>query len=115
MAKSAGLAALAAFGETKIGERTAVGIRVSRKQQKDVTLFFDKETHLLLKGETRSKEGDNGQEVGYEFFCSEHKEFDGVKHFTKLTFKRDGVEFLAIELSELTPKTKVDDAVFAKP
>src|SRR5262245_23081717 len=39
---------LAPLGEVKVGKQDAVGIRVSHKGHRDINLFFDKKTHLLL-------------------------------------------------------------------
>ena len=42
-------------GEDKVGETPAQVVRVSHKDRRDVNLFFDKKTHLLLKTEARSQ------------------------------------------------------------
>ncbi|MCI0376034.1 MAG: hypothetical protein L0215_00355, partial [Gemmataceae bacterium] len=42
---------LATLGEVKVGEQSAVGVRVSRKGHRDVNLYFDKVKGHLLKSE----------------------------------------------------------------
>jgi hypothetical protein len=107
---------LKTLGETKIEGTDAVGILVTRKDQRDVSLYFDKKTSLLIKSESRGKDTDNGnKEFTGETFYSDYKEFDGVKHAMKLKQKRDGKEFLEMEMTEVTPQDKIDAATFAKP
>ena len=79
----------------------------------DVTLFFDKQTSLLVKCETRLTDPNN-KEITVEFSYSDFKDVDGVKHPMKIKFKAEGGEF-GIEISEIQPKDKVDDSEFAKP
>src|SRR5260370_18135650 len=47
---------LAALGESKVEGRDAVGVRVSRKGHRDVSLFFDKGNGLLAKTRTPVKD-----------------------------------------------------------
>src|SRR5438067_511056 len=44
---------LTALGEIKVDDRPAVGVRVSAKDRRDVNLYFDKDTNLLVKSEMR--------------------------------------------------------------
>jgi outer membrane lipoprotein-sorting protein len=106
----------AALGEVKVGDKPAVGVRVSHKGHRDVNLFFDKESGLLLKSETVIKdEMDGGKEKTQETLYGNYKEFGGVKHPTKVTINRDGSKYITLEISELEPKDKIDDKVFEKP
>ncbi|MBY0522301.1 MAG: hypothetical protein K2R98_02835 [Gemmataceae bacterium] len=105
------------LGEVKVGDIEAVGVQVSHKDRRDVSLFFDKKTGLLVKSETRSKDvqGGNGQEFTAETIYSGHKEFNGTKHATKHILKRDGKDFGTAEVTEYTSADKLDDSTFAKP
>ncbi|HXG10130.1 MAG TPA: hypothetical protein VNK04_10105 [Gemmataceae bacterium] len=106
---------LAPLGETKIGDRPAVGVKASHKDRRDVNLYFDKETGLLLKSETRVRDVLTGQEVGQETFYSDYKEVGGLKHPMKIIIRRDDRPFLEIQWSDFQPHDKLDDGVFAKP
>src|SRR5262249_20461113 len=106
---------LAPLGEEKVGDRTAVGVKVSHKGHKDVSLYFDKENGLLLKMQRRAYDAMNMQEVDQENVFSDYKDIDGVKRFTKLKAKRDGKDFLDTEITEYKGLEKLDDNVFAKP
>jgi hypothetical protein len=105
---------LSPVGEVKIDKTEAVGIKVSHKGHRDINLFFDKKTHLLLKSETRVKD-DSGKEVTQEVLYSDYKDFDGIKRAVKLTINRDGDKFLEGEMSEFKLVEKFDDSQFAKP
>jgi hypothetical protein len=106
---------LSPLGELKINDRTAVGIKVAHEGGPDIDLFFDKETMLPLRTELRVKEGKDGQEVLHSFSYGDYKEVDGVKHFTKLTFRRDDKVLIEMELSDIKLQEKLDDGVFDKP
>jgi hypothetical protein len=106
---------LAPLGEVKVGDRPAVGVKVSHKGQKDINLYFDKEKGLLLKTQRRVKDMMTGQELDQETLFSNYKEVDGVQHPMKQTIKRDGNDFLTIEISEYKSHDKLDDKLFSKP
>jgi hypothetical protein len=105
-----------ATGETKIDDRPALGVTVSQAGQRDVALFFDKETGLLTKGEIIVKSREHGNmEVKQETVYSAYKEVEGLKTPTKLSIKRDGKLFVEGERSDIKFPEKLDDAVFGKP
>ena len=108
---------LSSLGELKIGERLAVGIKVAEKDRPDLDLFFDKDTCLPLRIEVRIKEPAplGGMEMTHAVYFEDYKDFDGLKHFTKLTLKRDDKSLIELELSEVKRQPKLDDSVFAKP
>lgn len=107
---------LSPLGELKIGDRDAVGVRVIHKDHRDVGLYFDKKIGLPIKSEVRVTEMLGGdQEVVYEFYYSNYKDFDDLKQFSKVTFKRDGKRFIESELTELKTQEKLDASLFEKP
>jgi hypothetical protein len=105
---------LSPLGELKVDTTDAIGVRIIEKDRADVSVFFDKKTHLPIKIEVRAAEMEGGAEVNYEVFLSDFKDFDGIKHPTKLVLKRDGKTFLESEISDVKPQD-VDDATFDKP
>lgn len=108
---------LSTVGESKVGDKVAVGILVKRKGYRDVSLFFDKKTHLLLKSETRVKDlqGGGDAELTQEAFYDAYKKVGDLQVAHKLTIKRDGKAFLESEMTEYKPEEKLDDGLFAKP
>jgi cell division protein ZapA (FtsZ GTPase activity inhibitor) len=70
---------LSSLGEVKVNDRPALGIRVASKGHRDVNLYFDKDSSLLLKTEMRVKDEMSGQEVNQESYYSDYKEVNGLK------------------------------------
>jgi hypothetical protein len=106
---------LAAAGEQLVNDKAAVGVRVSAKGRRDVTLYFDKATHLLVRYETVVKDEGSGREVTEETFQSEYKDVQGTKQATKFVTKRDGKLFLEGESTEHSLSESLGDGVFVKP
>jgi hypothetical protein len=107
---------LAPLGDNKVGDRPVVGIKVSHKGHRDVNLFFDKDTHLLLKAEAQIKDVmAGGQEMMQETIYSNYKDSEGIKVPTKLLIKRDGKDFVDGEATEFKAHEKLDDSIFVKP
>lgn len=105
----------ATVGEVKIEGKEAVGVKVSSKGHRDIDLYFDKTSGLLIKTETRVKDEGSGQEVSEESFLSEYKAVQGVQHAMKFTVKRNGKLFLEGETTEVTMSDKFPADTFAKP
>ena len=105
----------ATTGEIKVENRPALGVKVSSKGHRDVDLYFDKETGLLVKTETIVKDDTTGQEVTEESFPGEYKEVQGTKQAMKFLTKRDGKKFLEGEITSIELFEKPDASLFAKP
>lgn len=105
---------LATVGEIRVEDKPALGVRVSHAGRRDVNLFFDKATHLLVKSEARVKDEETGKEMTEETFMSG---YDGknVQSALKLKINRDGKLYLEAELSDVKLEDKLDDSVFARP
>src|SRR5262249_23093088 len=102
------------LGDAMVEDAPALGIRVSCEGHKDVNLYFDKGTFLLLKSEMRVKDND-GKEVNREFINSHFKEIGGLKEPTRFVIKKDGRLFMEIEVEDISRVEKLDDSIFAKP
>jgi hypothetical protein len=109
--------ALSPLGETKVGDKEAVGVLVKHKDRRDVSLFFDKKTHMLLKAETRVKDvqGGGDNELTQETLYEDFKKVDGIQVPHKLTIKRDGKLYVEAETTDYKVQDKLDDSLFAKP
>jgi hypothetical protein len=101
--------------ETKISDKPAVGVRVSRKGRRDIDLFFDKDTGLRTASRYKVIDDLSGLEADEENLYADYKEFDGVKHPMKLTIKRNGKTFLETQVTDFKPADKLDDMLFAEP
>jgi hypothetical protein len=106
---------LATIGETKVNDKPAVGVKVSFKGRRDVDLYFDKQTGLLVKSETRVRDEESGQEVNEETIYGDYKDVQGTKQAMKFTIKRDGKPFMEAEASGYELSEKLPDSTFDKP
>jgi hypothetical protein len=100
--------------EEKVGDKPAVGLKVTGPDGKDFHLYFDKESGLPVRtvGEVV---GFDGQPYKQDTTYSQHKDFDGFKRATKISAKRDGEKFVEIEITEFKVLDKVDPETFSQP
>jgi len=106
---------LSLFGEAKVDEKPAVGVRVTAKSKKEMTLFFDKKTGLLVKIEHRTTSPNGGGEVAEErIILSYQKDKNGIPVPKKVLVKQDGKTFIEAESSEFEFLEKIDDSEFKK-
>lgn len=100
--------------EAKVNDKPVAGLRVTAKGRKDLRMFFDKETGLLVK--TEHKLDDKaGKEVRQEEFYSDFRELGGFRRPVKVTAFRDGKKVMEADLTEVKYYERIDDAEFAKP
>jgi hypothetical protein len=106
---------LSASGEEKIEGKPALGVLVSHKGTPDVMLYFDKESHLIVKQQTQIWDEFTDKDVNQEVFFSDYKDKDGTKIFAKMVIKRDGKIFVEEEFSDQKVTDKLDAKLFEKP
>jgi hypothetical protein len=102
-------------GESKVGTKTAVGVRVSRKGYRDVNLYFDKDNGLLRKSETRGKDPMSGEEFTEVKLYDNYKKVNGLMVAHKVDATRNGKPHAETDLTEVTFSEKLPEATFAKP
>jgi len=105
------------LGELKVKDKDAVGVQVTRKGFRDVNLYFDKKSHVLLKAQYRAIDDFSKNEVDQEKFFLAYKDVGGgFKVASKLEIHNDGKKAAEIEVTEATIlDTPLDASVFAKP
>jgi hypothetical protein len=101
------------LAESKVFGRAAVGLKVKRKGQADVDLYFDKATHLLVKLHRKTTEAD--QPLEQEYLYGDHKDFESVRLPTRITEVRDGKRFTEQTGVSYTFPRSPDESAFAKP
>src|SRR5262245_34643778 len=108
---------LSPIGEVKVDDQPAIGVRVSKKGHRDVSLFFDKAKGQLVKSEFNIKDikGGGDREMNQTNFYYEYKEFQGARHPTRLVTERDGKKFTDTRLNEMQLAEKLDDTPFDRP
>ena len=106
---------LSSLGEAKVQDKSAIGIRVANKDHKDINLFFNKETGLLVKFEHRTVDFNTQQEVNEERIITEFQDKDGLKEPKKAIINRDGKKYIEVEVLEVKYQDDIDDTQFSKP
>ncbi len=105
---------LSLYGDAKVEGKPAVGVRVTHKGQKDITLFFDKETGLVVKVERRTIAPGGDKEVTEERILQDYGKKDGIAVPKKVLIKHDGDTFMTAEVQELAYLEKIADDEFKK-
>ncbi|HWY88208.1 MAG TPA: hypothetical protein VNX28_15970 [Gemmataceae bacterium] len=106
---------LGLLGEAQVKGKPALGIRVSKQGQKEISFYFDKATGLMAKMERRAKDVTTGQEVTEERIILEYQDVGGRKVAKKAEVLRDGNAFVEAEVLEARFVDKLGDNEFAKP
>jgi hypothetical protein len=100
--------------EEKIGGRSASVLKVTPPDGKDFTLYFDKESRLPVKLVAKVV-GFQGDEFTQETTFSSYKEFAGIKKATRVDSKRDGEQFVEVEITEYKAVDTLAPDTFAEP
>jgi len=106
---------LSPLGELKVNDKPAIGVRVAKKGFRDINLYFDKESGLLVKVEGRSADLLSQKEATQETIFKEYMDVDGLQVPKKTIIYQDGKEFGEVETLEYKVLDKLDDNEFAKP
>jgi hypothetical protein len=109
---------LSLIGKMEIDKRPAIGIRAASKGHRDLNLYYDQETGLLVKGEWRVKDVQGlqgGKEVTQEVFVSDYKDTEGIKVAQKVIIKWDGKLYVDALMNDLQFEEQLGEEVFAKP
>lgn len=101
--------------EVMVHGRPAVGVRVSSKGHRDVSLYFDKETFRHVRTDSRVKDERTLQEVTEVATFSNFKEIDGLPVAMKIAVEREGKPYLDAVYTEIKFVDKLADAEFDKP
>jgi hypothetical protein len=102
--------------ETKVNDQPAYGVKVSIKGHKDLRIYFDKETNLLVKTEHMLEEPKEAKEFKQEEYYGEVKDLGGgFKRPTRITYYRDGKKWVEAKVIEVKYLEKIPAAEFTKP
>jgi hypothetical protein len=104
------------LGEVDVNGRDALGVRVRSEGHRDVNLYFNKMTALLLRSECLVKDLESGgRELMVETFYDDYRPVDGVQVAHHFTIRRDGRLYVQSEALEVKVAEKLDDRFFARP
>jgi hypothetical protein len=101
--------------EVKVNGKSAVGVLVVHRGFRDIVLYFDKESGLLVRYDRQIRDLTNGRDLKEEVTVKDYQQVNGIKYYTKSITRRSSKVFLELERSDLQPKNKLDDALFARP
>jgi hypothetical protein len=105
------------LGDMKIKGKDAIGIRVAREGKRDVILWFDKGTNLLVKHEHRGADpwGPQAAEANHEKYYSDYKLMNGIQTPGRLEVHSDGKKIVELEVTEVRYHERLDESMFARP
>lgn len=103
---------LGAEKDADVGGNPAAVVTVKAKGLKDLKLFFDKKTGLLVQMERKGLDPAS-KEVTEVTRFSDYKDVKGLKVPMKSVVEHDGKPFLTLTVTEYTPLEKIDDKEFS--
>jgi hypothetical protein len=106
---------LSLLDEVKVNGKPAAGVRVKSKGHREVKLYFDKASGLLVKREHAVLDATTGKEVTQEVVFADYEDKDGVKHYKTVTGYREGKKIADAKVTAIEFLDKVDPKLFAKP
>jgi hypothetical protein len=107
--------------EVEVDGKPAQGVRVRSRGHRDINLYFDKKTNLMVKLTRLFDDPMSGEKANEERIIKEYQDVQGIKTIKKVeTFldgKKYGASDIKIEMEMIEAKylDKVDDHEFAKP
>jgi hypothetical protein len=106
---------LSALDEAKVNGQPAAVVRVKAKGHRDVKLYFDKASGLLVKREHDVQDSASGELVTQEVAFADFRDKGGVQHWSTIAVLRAGKKVIEAKLKDIEFLDKVDPKVFAKP
>ena len=104
---------LSPLGEVKVMDKEAVGVKVTQEGKRDVNLYFDKNSSLLVKTEYEVKE--MGMAQTQEAVFSNFKKINGVMQAQQVLIFRDAKKFVESEVTSMELLEKIDSGAFEQP
>ncbi len=102
------------LGEYQYNGRVVVGIRVIGHGQRDLRLYFDRESALLVKSD-HLLDGAGGKDVRQEAFYSDYRDVGGYVRPGRVIAFRDGKKVMEAELVEAHHFDHIDAREFRIP
>jgi hypothetical protein len=106
---------LSLLEEKRVGEHLAVGLRVERDGRREVRLYFDKETDLLLAVESTVHDPATGRDVTQEVRYSDVRTVDGIKQAMKFAVRWNHHKVAEGTCSDYKFLEKLPETLFTKP
>ncbi len=98
---------LSALGEKSVEGQTAVGVRVAAEGHKDVSLYFDKQSGLLVMLERPGFDA-QGKPADVQEYYRDYRDAAGLKYPGKTAVHHNGKRYLESETVEFQPLERVN-------
>lgn len=99
----------------EVGKKPTSGVKVTRADYPDVTLYFDKETGMLVMSRYPTFSGEQKKMVLAEIQFQNYKLIDGAQTPLRIIIKHDGKLFVETDILNLKAAGKLDASMFAMP
>jgi hypothetical protein len=106
---------LTSLAEIQVGGAPAYGLRVSVAGHRDIDLYFEKETGLLVKVERRMRDLGTMKEFAEARVYADFQDVNGIRIPRKTVVYRDGKEFMRATVAEAGFSERADPRLFQKP
>jgi hypothetical protein len=106
---------LTTLSSTQINNRPADGIRVAAKGFREISLYFDRASGLLVKLERHTVGPLKNQAVVEERLFSDYRKIDGVQSPRKTVVNLEGKKFLEVNTLEVKFLQQMDPSTFQRP
>lgn len=106
---------LTAVDDVVIDNRPAAGVKVGARGQRDITLYFDKKSNLLLRVDRLVLDDAKMETVPQQDVLSDYREIDGVQTAFKEVWSRGGKQIAVLNYTEVAYPETVDAQEFARP
>lgn len=100
--------------EVRYNDQVYVGVRVAGRGQRDLKLFFDRASGLLVKAE-HALDGPGGKDVLQEAFYGDYRDLGGYRRPCKVVVLRDGKKVMEAVLLEARRLERIDPIEFTRP
>ena len=100
--------------EVRYNNQVFAGVRVQGKGQRDVKLYFDRTSGLLVKTE-HLLDGAGGKDVVQEAFYGSYRDVGGYRRPGKIVVYRDGKKVMEAELIDARRYDRIDPIEFTRP
>lgn len=102
-------------GEAPVKGRPTWHLRVGFKGHRDINLFFDKETGLLVKTETQVMDRTLNKEILQEKILTDYQEHEGLLSPRRVVVYRNGDKYLELQVLEHRRFERLDESLFNRP
>lgn len=99
----------------EIDHRAVVGVCAAATNRRDLKLYFDGETGLLVKLERQVTDPLSGQEATEERYMRDYQKADGILAARQIVVERNGKPYMEAKVEKIEYLPRLEDSVFRQP